>query len=309
MDVVLQLGDITFDWFEIPEVIPFGGAQRLARHQLPGGRRVIQALGRDDAPIAWEGIFLGEQATDRARALDAMRVAGAPVTLSWHEFLFTVVVAECSLRFEHPARVPYQITCEVVEDLTAAITQAPRNSVDMTIREDLAACDAEVLVIDDPDLTTLNGQMQAAARAIVDFQRTVQAQIQPIVATASAIRGRVRLLQDTATAALKGAAALTSIVPGSAARSLTAKLNAGASAANTIPALQRLDWRITRTMTNLQTANFGASSVARTLSAGDSLFSLAGREYGDGSRWPEIARASGRTDPSIARIAPVVVPR
>lgn len=56
-DIVLVLGPIAFADFEIPERIRFGGNQRLAVHQLPGGRRVVDALGRDDGEICWSGVF------------------------------------------------------------------------------------------------------------------------------------------------------------------------------------------------------------------------------------------------------------
>ena len=43
------LGPIALQGFEVPESITIGGAQRLAIHRLPGGARVIDALGPDDA--------------------------------------------------------------------------------------------------------------------------------------------------------------------------------------------------------------------------------------------------------------------
>jgi hypothetical protein len=56
-DIVLVLGPVAFSDFEDPERIRFGGAQRLAVHKLPGGARVIDALGPDDTEIGWSGIF------------------------------------------------------------------------------------------------------------------------------------------------------------------------------------------------------------------------------------------------------------
>ena len=56
-DTVLTLGDFEFARYEIPEQITFGGDQRLVVHELVGGTRVIDAMGRADAPLEWSGLF------------------------------------------------------------------------------------------------------------------------------------------------------------------------------------------------------------------------------------------------------------
>ena len=68
-DIALLLGPVAFQDFELPANIGFGGEQRLAVHCLPGGARVIDVLGRDDAEITFSGIFSGSDATLRARTL------------------------------------------------------------------------------------------------------------------------------------------------------------------------------------------------------------------------------------------------
>lgn len=85
-DVVLVLGPVAFADFEIPERIAFGGTQRLAVHKLPGGLRVIDALGRDDRELTWSGIFAGPDATARSRLLDLLRARGAVLPLTWDVF-------------------------------------------------------------------------------------------------------------------------------------------------------------------------------------------------------------------------------
>jgi hypothetical protein len=93
-DTILILGPIVFRDFEIPEKINFGGAQRMAVHQLPGGARVIDALGRDDAEITFTGTFTGPDATLRARALDEMRALGTTLPLTWDVFTYSVLVKD-----------------------------------------------------------------------------------------------------------------------------------------------------------------------------------------------------------------------
>ena len=60
MTTTVTLGGFAFQDFEVPERIPAGGEQMLAIHKLVGGRRVIDAMGRDDAALEWSGYFLGD---------------------------------------------------------------------------------------------------------------------------------------------------------------------------------------------------------------------------------------------------------
>ncbi|HET9019773.1 MAG TPA: hypothetical protein VFN46_09305, partial [Acetobacteraceae bacterium] len=113
---------VTFQNFELPARIGFGGAQRLAVHHLPGGARVIDAMGRDDAPILWSGAFAGPDAADRARLLDLLRVEGLPLPLAWDEFAYLVVIARFEAIYERPNWVPYRIACTVLLDQTQAVT-------------------------------------------------------------------------------------------------------------------------------------------------------------------------------------------
>jgi len=48
-DTTVNLGAFQFALFEIPEKIHWGGSQRTAVHELVGGKRVIDAMGRSDS--------------------------------------------------------------------------------------------------------------------------------------------------------------------------------------------------------------------------------------------------------------------
>lgn len=120
----LLLGPVAFQDFEVPECLAFGGQQRLAIHRLPGGVRVIDALGRDDRTLAWSGMFSGPDAADRARLLDALRVAGEALPLMWDAFCYTVVIASFVAEYRSPWWIPYHIGCAVVQDEAAALTEA-----------------------------------------------------------------------------------------------------------------------------------------------------------------------------------------
>ena len=121
MSDFLLLGPVTFQSFELPTRIGFGGAQRMAVHHLPGGARVIDAMGRDDAPIVWSGAFAGPDAADRARLLDLLRAEGFPLPLAWDAFAYLVVIAAFEAEYERPNWVPYRIACTVLLDQTQAI--------------------------------------------------------------------------------------------------------------------------------------------------------------------------------------------
>ena len=89
-------------------------AQALAVHKLPGGTRVIDAMGPDDGVISWRGVLSGNDASSRARQLDAIRVAGTAVALAWDVFTATVIVSSLRLAFSNSWWVPYRIDCTVV---------------------------------------------------------------------------------------------------------------------------------------------------------------------------------------------------
>jgi hypothetical protein len=121
--IALLLGPVTFQDFEVPEAIIFGGRQRLAVHELPGGARVIDALGRDDAPIIWYGVLSGPNATERAHALDLLRAQGAMLPLTWDTFFYTVVISEFRATYVQENWIPYFLSCTVLRDEAEVLIQ------------------------------------------------------------------------------------------------------------------------------------------------------------------------------------------
>jgi hypothetical protein len=124
MSDYLLLGPVRFEKFELPPRIFFGGAQRMAVHALPGGVRVIDALGRDDADIVWSGAFSGSDAAERARLLDLLRAEGGVWPLAWDAFAYEVVIAAFEAEYQHANWVPYRVVCKVVLDLAQAAVLA-----------------------------------------------------------------------------------------------------------------------------------------------------------------------------------------
>ena len=122
-DVTLLLGPVVFQDFEVPSGVNFGGRQRLVMHRLPGGSRVIDALGRDDAQISFSGIFSGSDATLRARSLDQLRVAGIALPLTWDVLFYTVLISEFQASYRSSWWIPYRIVCTVLRDEASELIQ------------------------------------------------------------------------------------------------------------------------------------------------------------------------------------------
>ncbi len=121
-NVALMLGPIVFRDFEIPSGVNFGGRQRLALYRLPGGTRVVDALGRDDAQIGFSGIFTGSDATLRARSLDELRVSGAALPLTWDVLFYTVLISDFYADYCCGWWIPYRIVCTVLRDEASAVS-------------------------------------------------------------------------------------------------------------------------------------------------------------------------------------------
>ena len=176
---VLTLGGVEFGDFEVPGNVAFGGAQQIAVHNLIGGVRVIDAMGRADAAVRWSGVFSGASAGARARMLDAMRAGGSQLNLSWDAFSYNVVIGNLTLDFRNPWWIPYKISCEVVQDLAQNVPALSLKLAD-SILDDLTSASAFVDVSGAiaatslPDaLTQGNGDYAAAAIAVSNAGRAI----------------------------------------------------------------------------------------------------------------------------------------
>jgi hypothetical protein len=137
MSTTVTLGFVKLQSFEVPTAIGFGGRQRMAVHDLPGGGRVIDVLGGADDEIVFNGIISGQDADTRAQLLDALRISGASVPLSWDEQYFIVIIAEARFEYRKSWWIPYQLRCVVQSNLIygAAATAA---SAAFSVATDLA---------------------------------------------------------------------------------------------------------------------------------------------------------------------------
>ena len=185
-DFSLTLGPVAFAGFELPSSITIGGRQHLAIHRLPGGLRIIDALGPDPADLAFSGIFTGPDAADRARLLDTLRVAGATLPLAWDAFTYSVIIENFEADYRSPWWIPYRITCTVLRDEAAAlvtgiIALAPALSADLLAAGTLATTAS--VAVSQPTATTAGTAANAAAQASLT---TTLASFDTSIATATA---------------------------------------------------------------------------------------------------------------------------
>ena len=138
MTTTVSLGPYTLESFEIPNAIRYGGRQRLAVHDLPGGGRLTDVLGGSDNDIVFGGIISGSDADTKAQLLDALRISGLTVPLFWSEQYFIVIVAEAQFDYRKPWWIPYQLRCSVQSNLVYGIA-ATALSAATSIVTDLAS--------------------------------------------------------------------------------------------------------------------------------------------------------------------------
>lgn len=294
-DLTLKLGDFVFQDAEIPERMPFGGEQGIAVHQFVGGARQLDAMGRNDRPLQWGGLFRGQTAVRRARYLDSLRVAGKPLKLTWHQFAYMVVIRAFLPDMHRTYEIPYVITCEVVEDLTKPIKGTSRPGILGQIQDDLNAVNSLANLIADNPLTQAVGQFAAAVSLLPGGSRISRAVQQKLLYPLQSAQQRTNVLIGSTNSVLEAGAAVSD----------AASLESQSSAVSQMGNLLNMSGLLGRLSNNIGAASGGASTVAV---GGGNLFDLAAKNYGDPTQWTTIASANGITDPMITGAANLQIP-
>jgi hypothetical protein len=141
---VLTLAGVTFDQFSTPSDMMGGGNQAMVIHKLPGGSRVIDTLGPDDADITWDGLFFGANAYSTALLLDSIRAAGQVVSLTWGGQFRSVIVSNFIYHVHRlPNWVTYHIACVVSQNpMQGAGSTLPATTTDTLVSTDLDTASA-----------------------------------------------------------------------------------------------------------------------------------------------------------------------
>lgn len=305
MATILSLGDVLFADLEVPERITFGGGQQLVVHKQVGGTRTVDAMGRDDLPLRWSGTFLGKDALQRARYLDAMRIAGQALPLAWSEFLYTVVIARFEADFEREWLIPYRIICEVVADHSQPQTSLAGPSINDLIGADLSTANSLVASIGNGALTGLMGTVNSAISAVSSVANAAQSTINSVLTPIAAVQTQVSVLIASASNTIANVTTLGGIVPNNPISVAAAKLTSQVTSFQSLPPLYNL-----QSVMGRMSANLGGVSGAtqQITTAGGNLMQLAANVYGDAKAWTGIAKANKITDPVVQGVQTLNVP-
>lgn len=143
---VLSLGGFIFTDYSPPSSMPAGGRQAMVVHKLPGGARVIDTLGPDDADIHWEGTFFSDTAYSDALLLDAMRADGQVLPLTFAGQFRLVIISDFVYRIRRlPVWVEYSITCTVYQNPMQGNLGAVSSSIDALVSADLDTAEQAII--------------------------------------------------------------------------------------------------------------------------------------------------------------------
>lgn len=180
MDTQIQLGDFVFQDLEIPEKINFGGSQQLVQHNLIGGGRVIDALGKNDIDITWSGLMTGPSALLRAQTLNKMRADGKQIQLKWFNLYFDVVIQNFEAQTEKYYQVTYTINLRVVKD--GANPNSPQNLIGFNeaIRNDFNTANTIAQSVAIPAVTSAMDSVSTAIGNVSTFNGASPATISTV---------------------------------------------------------------------------------------------------------------------------------
>jgi nucleoid-associated protein YgaU len=304
-DTFLILGDLNFSRYEVPESIQFGGDQALAVHELVGGKRIVDAMGRQDKPLEWSGMFIGENAGDRARYLNFLRVAGEPLNLSWGEYAYSVVIKSAVLDFRRVYEIPYTISCLVIEDLTLPVSSTSTLSIDSAINDDMNSANALGGLIGDGPLSGVLATLGTAISAVSSFANAAQSTISSVLGPVLAVQARVATLIVSTGNTIANVTTLGGVLPNNPISTTAAKLTGQIAGYTQLPRLLNLQSTVGRMGMNLGAISSAGKSVT---SAGGNLFDMASKAYGDATAWTTIARANKLSDPALTGVQTIIIP-
>ncbi len=300
-----SFGTVIFTDYAIPEKITYGGEQALAVHDLIGGVRIVDTLGRRDDPLEWSGLLFGPLAMGTATMLNKIRVTGEQVTLSWSSLKYLVVIRSFRPTFERQWQIGYSIKCEVVQDLTGLpSSQVKPASLDAAVKSDAATAGTLAASVNNSGISSAISSVQSAVKSISSFATATKAEIASVVGPVLAAQQQVSTLIATASNTIKQVTTLGGILPNNPLATQISKLTTQVATANQLPQLIALRGVLGRMGGNLGSATTSGQVIATS----ESLFSLASKAYGDATQWVGIAHASGITDPQATGIKTVTIP-
>ena len=287
---------LTFPGLAQPQALDIANTQQLAVHDLIGGGRVVEALGRKMTPVSWEGVLLGApMAFDTGLALQALAASGGSTLLTWERFRLRGLISALSLSCESPFRISYKITFTPSDDLSEPLSAQGQTPSAVGITSAFQAVQA---------LASSLGDAQLGAQ----LERSVQSLTQ-IASLTGASQGQILTVLQPASQALSRAAALLAETdaglgagsPLGGAADLQQRTAAALGGATLVSVKNRLSQVIA------QLGDLTSGSPGLTIAGGD-LMQIAAQTYGSALDWTTLAQANGLTDPSLTGLNTLVIP-
>jgi hypothetical protein len=287
MATVLTLGDFVFTEYEIPEHINVRSRHQAIVHRLVGGARQVDMLGADHAPLDWSGWLVGTTALDRALTLKSMHDDGLPLTLSWSEFLYKVVITEFEADYQRDYQIPYRISCTVVQDYLNDDGGGAVPTIDDLMNGDLST--ANTLASGFPSLAAPMASLGSAISAVSSFASAAKSTLNSVLQPLNAVRSEVKVLISSTENTLMSVTTLGGILPNNPLSTNVAKLSTQINAMTNQAALVNLNSVLGRMGSNVGQINSGVKTVQVS---GGSLFDLASKYYGKVSGWTALQKAN-----------------
>jgi hypothetical protein len=247
MTVLLTLGGIIFQDFEVPDNIGIGGEQALVVHKLPGGSRVIDAMGADHRDITWSGRFRSGNAEARARLLDGYRNGGKQWLLQWSTYRYLVIVKSFEAQYQQPFEIPYSVTCLVVADQSAPVlTGIP--AIDAIIGSDLGRA---LGLSNSLGVAAIGGAMTTVQQAISSVSTLKNTPASSLTQISGSLAAAQQVVGATITSAAGNVSAATPVATGGNPAAMASSLSTQANGMGQISALSQLSDTLTRMSKNL----------------------------------------------------------
>jgi hypothetical protein len=322
--ITLKLGDFTFTRLEIPSHIPMGGEHKLVIHELVGGTRIVDAMGKSYDPLKWSGFFLGSDALQKAKYFDYLRKQGKVLPLSWATLKYNVIIQQFQFDFEQQFKIPYSMTCVVVTDESDQVTSAVVVDIgavvvdiDQALKADIGTAAAEADALEETTEVPATGikasiaKIKAAIDKVRKFVKATQDQIKEIKDTIQDAQRQVTQAIASVNNTVQNISTLGGILPNNPVSVNAAKLGHNVSSVNNAVQLNQLQYTLKKMNKNVDSNNprIAVVGIATITVMGGTLFELAAKYYGDATKWDTIATANKLTSPYITSEVTLVIPK
>lgn len=301
----VTLGGVVLDYLEVPPRLSFGGEQVLSVHKYVGGKRKIDAMGSDPAPIEWAGVFSGELALERALFVDGLRKAGKTLGFTFDLLNYDIVIKSLHFDLEMRNWIPYKIICEVLTDNTAPIKTEPKPDISGLLNTDSSLAGTLSGLIGNAGLDGFVAAVTTASAAVSTVANTAQDAINGVLQPIQNAQNEVSILIGSAQNTIQNIATFGGVLPDSPVSDFANKITSQIDAMTDEQNLYSLDGVLGRMKTN---ATVSQSAGRKITAMNTTLYRVASDEYGDASAWEVIAKANKLTDPVITSAVTLNIP-